>query len=278
MKAWLREPLLHFLLAGGLLFAVWGWLGREDAPGDAVRLTAAELNWLRATWSRQRQVPPTDEEMRGLVADYLQEERLAREARALGLDRDDTIIRRRLAQKLRFVVEDTASLPEPTDAQLRELHRQEAGVLLAPTRLSFTQLFFRTDASARQGLSRLGSKGGLEEGERTLLERDYVDVDADAVVSIFGPGFAEKIFSLAPGSWQGPFSSAYGFHLVRVDTRQGGQALPFEAVRARLRQEWLQAERGRAFAAYMAELEKKYPVDADASAMPWLATPGAPTP
>jgi hypothetical protein len=99
----LREPLLHFLLIGGLLFATYSWLRRgacDDTAPAGVRITASEVAWLKETWSRQWQREPTREELRGLATEFLKEELLAREARAMRLDENDTIVRRRLAQKV----------------------------------------------------------------------------------------------------------------------------------------------------------------------------------
>ena len=120
MRRWLKEPLLHFLVVGGLLFAAHAWLhrGGGDAP-HVVHLTAAEVNWLKEMWARQWQRPPNEQELRGLVTDYVKEGLLAREARALGLDENDTIVRRRLAQKLAFFVQDTARLAEAGEDAMR---------------------------------------------------------------------------------------------------------------------------------------------------------------
>ena len=112
MKHWLKEPLLHFLVAGGVLFGAYAWLnhGAPENSAGVVRITASEVAWLKETWARQWQRAPDDRELQGLVADYLREELLAREARAMGLDEGDTIVRRRLAQKMTFLLEDTARI------------------------------------------------------------------------------------------------------------------------------------------------------------------------
>ena len=118
MKRLLKEPLLHFLVLGALLFAVYSWLNRSlpdnKSAAGTVRITSNEIAWLKETWSRQWQREPTRDELRGLVTDFLKEELLAREARALGLDQNDTIVRRRLAQKLEFLVQDTSRLAPET--------------------------------------------------------------------------------------------------------------------------------------------------------------------
>lgn len=208
MRGWFKEPLLHFLVAGGLLFAVYAWLNRGggDEP-RVVRITAAEVNWLRETWARQWQRPPSEQDLRGIVADYLKEELLAREARELGLEENDTVVRRRLAQKMEFLVQDTARLADPGENELREIYNANRARYQNPPRISFTQIYFTTEAAARQGLDQLATHGAADLGDRTLLERDYAEADEQAVRSLFGPEFAEKLFALEPGQWRGPVAS-----------------------------------------------------------------------
>lgn len=271
MKRWLREPLVHFLIAGGLLFAAYGWLHSGTNPSSGVvRITAADVNWLKDTWTRQWQRSPSDEELRGLVADYIREDLLAREARALKLDENDAVVRRRLAQKMRFLVEDTATLGEPGEDELRRLYASSAVRYQTPARITFSQIFFKTEAAARRRLAQLAQHPAIAVGEPSLLERDYTDAEPTTVSSVFGPKFAEQVFTLAPGRWQGPVASGYGFHLVRVRAREAAQPRPFEAVRAQLREEWQRTRQAEANARFFAELLKKYPLEADASVRPLL--------
>ena len=128
MKRLLNEPLLHFLVLGALTFVVYSWLNRSlpdnTSAAGTVRITSNEIAWLKETWSRQWQREPTCDELRGLVTDFLKEELLAREALSLGLDQNDTIVRRRLAQKLEFLVQETSRLAEPTEEDLTTMRRR----------------------------------------------------------------------------------------------------------------------------------------------------------
>lgn len=269
MKRWIREPLLHFLVAGALLFAAYGWLNHEssDAP-RTVRISVAEVNWLKETWARQWQRPPTAEELRGLVTDYLKETLLAREAAEMGLDENDTIIRRRLAQKMEFLVQDTARLAEPGDAELRRFYEANRAHYQAPARVSFTQLFFRNESDAKQGLAELATRSPDDLGDPSMLERDHAEADAQAVTSQFGDAFSREVFGLASGPWHGPVASAYGFHLVRVSARQDAQPLPYEAARAQVLEDWQREEQSQASQRFYAELLKKYDVVVDDSVKP----------
>lgn len=271
MKRWLKEPLLHFLLAGGLLFGVHTWLNRgsENEP-RVVRVTAAEVNWLKETWSRQWHRPPDEQELRGLISDYVKEVLLAREARELGLDENDTIVRRRLVQKMEFIVQDTVRLAEPGEEALRRHYDDHRTRYQTPTRVSFTQLYFKTEAAARRGLEELGAGPEGEPGDRSLLEREFVRADPQTVTSLFGPEFADRLFALDPGRWHGPVASGYGFHLVRIGERQAAQPHAFEEVRAQVVEEWHRSQQAKANERLFAELLEKYNVVVDKSVQPLI--------
>jgi len=271
MTHWLKEPLLHFIVLGGLLFATYDWLsggGVEEAR--VVRMTSAEVTWLRETWARQWQRAPSEEELRGLVADYLKEELLAREAKEMGLDENDTIVRRRLAQKMEFLVQDTTRLAEPGDEELRRLYESRRDRYQAPARISFGQIYFKTKESAEQGLGQLSARPAGELGDQTMLERDYVGVDEQAVASLFGNGFAQTVFSLEPGQWQGPLGSGYGFHLVKISERVDPKPRTFEEVRSNVLEEWHRVQQTKVNEQFLAALVKKYDVVVDESVRPLI--------
>ena len=153
----LREPLLHFAVAGAILFGGYSWLNNTRADTTAVepvRIGEGDVRWLKQTWSSQWLREPSADELKGLVDDLLNEKLMAREAEAMGLGEDDTIIRRRLAQKLKFLVEDTAQLAEPSEAELRQFYAANTLHFETPGRLSFRQVYFnpehRTDARGRR--------------------------------------------------------------------------------------------------------------------------------
>lgn len=259
MRRWLQEPLLHFLLAGGLLFAAYAWLnpGAGDGP-RVVRISAAEVDWLRETWSRQWSRQPDEQELRGLVSAHLKEKLLEREARELGLELDDTVVRRRLAQKMEFLVNDAATLADPNEEELRRLYDESRGLYLTPARISFTQIPFRDRAAALQGLEELKLRDAAELGDPSLLARDYQRVDAQAVSGLFGPEFASALFALEPGPWRGPLVSPYGTHLVRISEQRAARQQPFAAVREQVESEWRRIRQEQARERYFARLLEKY--------------------
>ncbi|TNE75400.1 MAG: peptidyl-prolyl cis-trans isomerase [Gammaproteobacteria bacterium] len=275
MKSWIREPLLHFLVAGGVLFAIYGWINPEkDRSPQVVHISATDVNWLKETWLRQWQRPPSEQELRGLVAGYLKEELLSREAKKLGLDENDTVIRRRLAQKMEFLLQDTARVAEPDEDVLRQFHKAHGDQFQTPERITFRQLYFGDEEAARYALSELAEHHSDSLGEPSLLARDYVMADEQTVASALGPDLADRIFALAPGRWHGPLASDYGFHLVWVDARQAGQVRPFEQVRAQVLEEWHHRQQAEAIEQFFDELLKKYEVFVEGD----LKSPIAPLP
>jgi hypothetical protein len=258
---------------------------RADQPRrtetGAVQIGEGEIRWLKETFANQWRREPTGDELRGLVAGFLEEELLAREAKALGLDRNDTIVRRRLAQKLAFLVDDTSRIVEPTEEQLRQFYDANTERFGDEARISFAQVFFnperRSNAEhdAEAALVSLSTmdNGTAMIGDPILLETEFHDVDARAVSNLFGDDFARTIFSLKPGSWTGPVKSGYGVHIVRISNLRPPTIRSFEAVRPKVVEAWQHARETEAKAAYLAKLREKYSVNIDDKFAPLLAPP-----
>ncbi|MGH8863026.1 MAG: peptidyl-prolyl cis-trans isomerase [Burkholderiales bacterium] len=269
-----------------MIFGAYTWLNRDasDVGGAerTIRITEQQVNWLVETWTRQWQRSPTDTELQGLITDYLREELLAREARALELDRDDTVVRRRLAQKMDFMLEDTARLAEPTDADLRAIYDADLARFRTPPRWSFVQVYFspdkrgkQADADARKALEQLRRRGQGADlariGDALLLPAGLTNVDEQVSASQFGAEFARAVGAIAPGTWQGPIKSGYGLHLVLVTERTEGRQLSLEEARTDLMDLWQRKQEAAAKNAYFSGLLTKYDVLATDSVKPLLA-------
>lgn len=275
MNSVLKEPLVHFLLIGALLFIGYGLFNREpEASPRTVQITTAEANWLKETWARQWHRPPSEEEFQGLLSGYLKETLLAREAEAMGMAQNDTIIRRRLAQKMEFVVQDTARLADPDDQALRRFYDANPLRYQRPARVSFTQIFFKTLPAAQQAMAQLPNRNRHPDsfGDPSMLARDHVGTDRQAVQSQFGEAFGTQLFAIEPGEWQGPLASTYGFHLVRVSERQEATPRPFTEIRAQVLEDWQRDQQDKAGERYIADLRRKYTVVVDDSLKPVLKT------
>src|SRR5687767_12866405 len=233
MKPLLKDPLLHFLLLGAALFAVAAWRTDRRAAPDAlephrIEVSAATIDGLRATWQRQYHRAPGVDELRGLVNDHVREQVLYREALALGLDRNDGIVRRRLAQKMEFLSADIMEPAAPDDAQLQRYFDQHADRYAQPARLSFRHVYFShakrgpgAADDARGALVALAQPGASDEafGDAFVGEFEFSDRSDREIGNTFGKEFASDVATLPVGQWAGPVTSTYGVHLVRVSAR-----------------------------------------------------------
>ena len=271
MKALLREPLVHFLLLGGLLFLFFEWRGSGGPTSSRIAITPGLVEHLASGFGRTWQRPPTDAELKGLIDDYVKEEIATREAVGMGLDRDDTIIRRRLRQKLEFLAEDAASAAPATDAELRAWLDKHPESFRAEPRLAFRQVYVspeRRGASAGSDaetlLARLRAKGrdattdGL--GDPSMLPAELPLGPRRDVSRTFGEAFAEELMKLEPGQWTGPVESPYGLHLVLVQERVAGTAPELADIRPLVEREVLAERRKRDLDALYERFLQKYTV------------------
>jgi parvulin-like peptidyl-prolyl isomerase len=281
MRRWLKEPLLHFLLTGAVLFVAYAWLnhGAENTRSgerQEVRVSEGDVKWLAETWSRQWQREPSREELRGLVTDFLKEELLAREAREIGLEANDTIVRRRLAQKLEFLITDTARLADPAEEDLEKFYAAQPERFTDEARVSYAHIFFsreqRQDAAAEAeaALAALAQGGTAPSGDRLLVESEIHAATEQDVAAQFGPAFARAVLALKPGAWQGPIASGYGLHLVRVTELKPARQREFAAVRGQVLARWREERERETDAQYFAGLLKKYDVVVDESVKPLI--------
>lgn len=275
---WAREPLVHFLVLGLVLFGAYAYLHRNAVPGpdsNRIVLTAGDLHQLQIAFAAQWQRMPTSEEMVGLAESRVHEEVLYREALALGLDKDDTIVRRRMAQKMEFLIEDKSVADEPSSAQLQAWFKDHAKEFALPPRVSFRELYFspdrrgtraRTDAEAAQGLlagKPVNAPTAAQEGDPFVFQTSFTNRTPEQVARDFGPDFAKALFALPPGSWQGPIQSGYGWHVVFVTDAIAARIPSFEEVEPKVADAWKDERRTAALHKAYADLRAKYEVVLD---------------
>jgi hypothetical protein len=266
MRRLAREPLLRFLLIGAVLFA--GMTLAKSLQRPVVRIDAQELNQLAAYWEAQSQRPPTKAELAGIIQDRIDEELLAREALRLGLDTNDMIIRRRLAQKMSFATDDAADVAEPTEAELRAFYARSADQYAAPARVAFQQVFFSGDRphggaekAAAQALERAEESGREDPtGDPFLFPLSYDDVPLPDLLRDYGTEFVKLLQTAPIGAWQGPVLSPYGWHIVKVTARRQGSAASFDSVRPQVRDAYLNDRRKEKNATYLRDLRARYRV------------------
>jgi len=272
----LREPLVHFLAIGVLIFGAYGFFGAGDDDARRIDIGPGQVERLIEVFTAQWRRPPTAAELDGLINQQIEEEVLYREALALGLDRDDTIVRRRLAQKMQFLIEDTAVPPAPTEAALEAFFEAHAAEFQVAPYLSFTHVYFSADRrddaeadAARQLADMDDVDRAPDRGDPFMLNYDYADVSRDDVARLFGVEFADRVFELPVGGWQGPVRSGYGFHLVRVVAKSIPPPPVYADVRSEVLSAWLDAERRRTNTETLEKIKSSYrivvaPRDSDA--------------
>ena len=261
LRRLVREPLLHFLLVGLLLFLAYDRL-RPDPEGKSesnrIVLTPGDFEQLAVTWLAQGRAKPTPAQMQSLVELKIREEVLYREALALGLDKGDTIVKRRLAQKMEFLIEGGSIDSDPSTDTLKAWFRDNSQRFLLPPRLSFHHLYFSPDRrgenareAAARALEQLAGKPGDWKDAESLgdpfMDRDYYgDRSADDMGKLFGLNFAQVLAGLKPGVWQGPVESGYGWHLVFVDASTPARVPAFEEIEPEIKAEWIDDQRAAA--------------------------------
>jgi len=270
-----REPLLHFLLAGAVLFAGYRLLHPAAPSGDRERrivVTEGDLRQMSVMWVAQGRPPPTPEQMRSLVESWVRDEILYREALALGLDQGDTIVKRRMVQKMEFLADDLSDLRDPTRAELEAWFRAHAERFAEPPRATFRQLYFSPDrrgeatrAAAEAVRAKLSGKPadapeveGL--GDPFLLQGYYPERAPEQVAKDFGPAFADALFRLEPGSWQGPIESGFGWHLVFVDLLTPRRVPELAEVEADVERAWVEEQRDTFERQALAAMKARYEV------------------
>jgi len=287
ISRFLKEPLLHFFLLGLVVFGLHTVLNsapRSGSKGDPllVEITSADIEWLRSTWNKRWGREPLPDEFNGLVQAFVREEILYREALSMGLDQHDTIIRRRMAQKMEFLFEDLAEMTEVEEQQLRDWFNENKERYRRSERISFSQIYFNLDSrgenafpEAEDLLKELRARdAGPSEasslGDQSMLSPSMDNVSLKQVMREFGSSFTEDLFAEETGSWQGPMMSPYGVHLVFIRSRVESRMPAFEEVRKEVERDFGSERRTRMNDSAYGEIRSRYtilledlPYDAD---------------
>ena len=247
-----REPLLHFAVLGAVLFVAYEWARPESAGRDrVVDIDRHALNRLQAQWEAQWRRPPTREELERLVDARVQEELLYREALAMGLDRGDAVVRRRLGQKLTIAWADLAALAVPDDAELATYYEAHRESYRSPAELTLSHRFFSRDrrgeeaeAAAADALRRL--QAGESVADDAFHGAKMLTLpNAQRLVGDFGTTFRDAVVAAAEtriGEWFGPVRSAYGWHVVRIHAYSTPRVRPLAEVRDQVHLDWQRQE------------------------------------
>jgi hypothetical protein len=255
-----------------VLFGVFAWVGdRGSARAGHIVVTPGHLEHLTVSFTRTWQRPPTAQELTGLIDDYVREEVLYREAVAMGLDRDDTIVRRRLRQKLEFLTEETAETAAPSDEELQSFLQQHSDTFRIEPRLAFQHVYLSRNrrgdaahATARQLLVQLSTVDAATDptafGDPFLLPPEFALLSRSEIARLFGDAFATQLQHIEPGRWAGPIESAFGLHLVFVRERVDGRVPALAEVREAVQREWFAARRKAVHEQFYQRLRARYTV------------------
>jgi hypothetical protein len=249
----ISQPLIHFVIIGGLIYlAYFSFSSRAiDTETDMIiTVTTGEIDWMTESWQKRWNRPPTTAEMKNVINEYIRETVFYREALAIGLDKDDQIIRRRLGQKLEFLFADLASMQEPTEEGLKTYFAENMDRYRASDLLTFTHVFIDPDVREDETLgdaeslkAKLITEGEPQQtdnnrGDPFMLQNYYPERTELEILKLFGSGFSETVFELEPGEWHGPVLSGYGVHLVYVHYHEEAETPELSLVRDRVKQDW----------------------------------------
>jgi hypothetical protein len=251
MKKLIREPLVHFLIIGAGLFLLFGWKGNPassqgGAQSTTIVVAQDTVNQLVAAFTRTWMRPPTDGEKKSLIENYIRDEIYYREAVAVGLDRGDALIRRKLRQKMEFILEDIADQAEPADAELERFMNEQPEKYLVDPQIAFRQVFVSFDRRgdgaegyARLILEQLGEGADPDAlGDRSLIDHTAELSPLWKIKRDYGEAFGKRLLDLEPGKWTGPLRSGFGLHLVFVDKRVVQPLPKLKDIRDTVKRDW----------------------------------------
>ena len=251
IKKLVREPLIHFLVIGAGLFLLFGLI-RDPAPDAPNRIVvdAGQVAQLRAQFNRTWMRPPTDAELVGLIENHVRDEVYYREALAMGLDQNDPLIRRRMRQKLEFILEDLSAGSKPSEQELNQFLGKYPDRFRLEPQISFHQVYLNPDkysnleTHAARILKDLRTGAKPETlGDPTLMRRTFDMAPLSVIARSFGDSFAQDIVKLSPDKWTGPLYSGLGGHLVLVTEHRKTRMPELMEVRAQVEREYLAQRR-----------------------------------
>ena len=268
------EPLVHFFIIGALIYVAFAYTGGQVIEDDTRRITitAGEITWLQDVWKKKWNRPPTPQELQGIVKQLLRERVLASEATAMGLDKDDIIIRRRLAQKLEYLSQDLLGGGTPSDEELTVFFAENAKAYEVPAVVTMSHVFFDPDKRGAQALEeaktqkvvlaslKVPSHETRDYGDPFLLQSYYPERTYAELAKLFGSGFVETLTGLSEGTWHGPVLSGYGVHLVYIHHRLEARPAKLTDVKERVLADWQDKSRNELSEKYLTGLLERYQV------------------
>lgn len=270
----LKDPLIHFLLLGGLLFLLYGFLNQnEEQPEDYhIVIEESDVDRLSKSYEQNWNAPPDSLTLQNLIEAEIKAEIFYREALRMNLDHNDEIIRRRLKQKYEFLVKDLTTPQRASEEILQRFYQENPDLYLSSPKISFHQFYFNPDSrkhpleEAKKVLKNVQSLvfEGLDKnqiGDSFHLQKYYAARDIDHVRQLFGQDFATSLFEVDEEGWVKPIVSGYGTHLVYIEKLDKQVAMPFEEVKGRVLEDWKASQQVAYSKELFENLRKKYEVE-----------------
>jgi len=271
------EPLIQFLIIGAAIYAAYALYGtpEEDFRDTQIIVDSNRINAYISEWEARWNRPPTRQEIDGLIQQFVREDILYRQAVAMGLNEDDPITRRRMAQKLEYLTSDLAMMVQPDEGELEAYFEENQALYRQPDRITFSQVFFDPDSreestldDAAEALAQLQADGvpdaqSMQVGDQLMLQSDFISATETDVARQMGSGFAESVMKLDAGQWHGPVLSGYGVHLVYVFEHQVPPAAVLEEVRPLVLENWHIQQVDKFNAGFLESLKKQYEIVID---------------
>ena len=269
-----KEPLLQFLVIGAAIYGAYALFAspEDDYRDNTILVDANRIDAMISEWESRWNRPPTRQEIDGLIQSYIKEDVLYRQAVAMGLNEDDPITRRRMAQKLEFLTSDLASFQQPAEGELEQFFEENQEAYRDPDLISFTQIFIDPDArgdatlvDAAQILEQVKAAGEPSEetlllGDRFMLQNYFAAATELDIRRQLGSGFSEQVMKLEPGQWYGPVLSGYGVHLVFVYDFAQAEPASLENVKDRVLEDWHTVKREEFNAEFLKSLKGRYEI------------------
>ena len=267
MKSLVKEPLVHFVLAALLIFGGHNWwTSFAERRAQTIYVTEADLERMAALYAAETGQLPPPHDMQAMLADHVRQRVLVREAKRLGLDSDDTVVDRRLAQKMEFMIADLSESIEPSETELKDWHAAHEDRFRKPATISFRHVFLSESSasSANALLEQLNSDPGFvwqKAGDPFMLQRQYGALPKREIARLFGPRFSDELFNTEHNErWHGPVPSPFGSHIVQIIGKTPADLPDLSDIRSAVEKDWQDHNRREANAAAISDLIKKYDI------------------
>jgi len=254
----LPDPIFHFIIIGGLLFALDGFFLSTTNPKYLINIDQYRIDWIKNTSFKENGNIPNRQVLSGLIHNDIKQEVFFREALSLNLEKDDVIVRRRLIEKFKFMLEGMTNMSPPTEMQLSEFYRQNPDLFIQPERYSFTHYYFSTEErehakeDAEYSLknylsinSNLKPTDSINKkiGDPFIMRYHYNNLNKTQISTNFGDEFTKNLTSQTVGNWTGPIESIYGWHLIKISDRRESNLPNFGNIKEKIEIEFQKHQR-----------------------------------